>query len=191
MPSPRLDYGHLAQKLILELGPLFTFFGVAQWGGIFAGTAAFMAATALAALASWWRERRLPVLPLIGTACAAVFGGLTLWLDDPAFIMVRPTLYNLAAAAVLLAGMIRGRLLLRHAFGERMGLSEDAWKAVTWRVVLFLMALSLLNEVVWRNWPAEDWIAFKAFMVPVMNLTFIAYLLLFVRRVEGSEELAE
>ena len=69
-------------KLLIEAGPLVTFF-IANWlGGIFWATGIFMAATTISLAASWLLTRKLAVAPLIGAGFVAVFGALTLWLHD-------------------------------------------------------------------------------------------------------------
>src|SRR5688572_23987403 len=51
-----------------------------------AATWVLVAASAVALLVGWVVERRLAPLPLFGGSMALIFGGLTLYFDDPSFV---------------------------------------------------------------------------------------------------------
>src|SRR5205823_13690785 len=92
-------------KLLIEAGPLVTFF-VANWlGGIFWATGVFMATTVLSLAASWLLTRKLAVAPLITAGFVAIFGALTLWLHDDTFIKVKVLLINVLFGSLLLGGL--------------------------------------------------------------------------------------
>ncbi len=172
--EPPAGLSGLAHRLMVEMGPLLVFFLVSMAAGIETGTGALMAATALATGLSVFHERRLPVLPLAGLAFTLLFGGLTVALGEPAFIEVRPTAYNGLAGAILVGALLRGRLLLKAIFGPGLPLPDRAWRSLTWRTIAFLFALAALNEAVWRGMTTEQWVTFKAFVVPPLNLLFLA-----------------
>lgn len=182
MTKSRLDMRALASRLTIELGPVFLFFAVVRWQGIFAGTAAFMAAVALAVVVSWWQERRLPIVPLTSLGFALLFGGITLASRDPIWILLRPTVYNAGAAAVLAGALWRRWLILKSVFGRGLRLTDGAWLTLTWRTVAFFAFLAALNEIVWRLYGIEVWAGFKAFAVPALNLAFLAVNWRFVSR---------
>jgi len=120
-------------KLLIEAGPLVTFF-VANWfGGIFWATGIFMAATVLSLAASWLLTRKLAVAPLITAGFVAVFGALTLWLHDDTFIKVKVTLNNALFGALLLGRLGFRRLFLEFARGEAVLMDDDGWRKLTLR----------------------------------------------------------
>ena len=92
-------------KLIIEIGPLLVFFGTNAAAGIYAGTAAFMAATVLSLGFAWWRYHKVPVMPLVSAVIVLAFGGLTLYLHDDTFIKLKPTIVY-TMFAVLLVGCL-------------------------------------------------------------------------------------
>ena len=158
------------QRLLTEAGPLLLFFGVnAKWG-IFAATAAYMASAALAMAYTYWRIRRLPLMPIIALVFVLLFGGLTLWLHDETFIKVKVTLVNLLFGAVLLVGLAFNRLFLKLLMGEAMRLTDEGWRKLTLRWGLFFLFLAGLNEVVWRSLSTDAWVNFKVF--GLLPLTF-------------------
>ena len=179
-------------KLLVEAGPLVIFFivngrdGLPElrhlWlaadaaplaqQGLFEATAAFMVATLAALLAGWFLERRLPVMPLVSGVFVFVFGGLTLVLADELFIKLKPTIVNSLFAVILLGGLAFGRALLKPLFGSAFQLPDDAWRSLTLRWGLFFVFLAILNEVVWRSFSTDFWVAFKLFGVLPITVVF-------------------
>jgi len=159
-------------KLVLELGPLATFFLVNARVDLFAATAAFMAATVVALVVSYTLVRRLPIMPLVSGAVVLVFGGLTLVLQDELFIKLKPTIVNLLFAGVLLGGLAFGRPLLGLVFDQVIRLDADGWRKLTLRWALFFLFLAALNEVVWRNFATDVWVNFKVFGVMPLTILF-------------------
>jgi intracellular septation protein len=160
-----------AIKLVVELGPLLVFFVGNSRYGIFAGTAAFMAATVVSLAASQILLKRIATMPLITGVFVLVFGGLTLWLQDAEFIKIKPTIVNGLFAAILFGGLLTKRLFLKVVFGDVMQLSEEGWRVLTLRWTLFFVFLALLNELVWRSFSTDTWVAFKVF--GIMPITFL------------------
>jgi intracellular septation protein len=159
-------------KLGLELGPLLVFFFANSRLGIFAATGIFMAATLVALAASWWLTRRLAIMPLVTGVVVIVFGGLTLLLHDEVFIKMKPTIVNVLFGATLLAGLAFGRPLLGYVFDSVFRLDDDGWKKLTFRWGLFFFVLALLNELIWRNFSTETWVAFKVFGIMPLTIVF-------------------
>ena len=168
--EPQFDRKQLI-KLVVELGPLMVFFIVNSRFGIFAGTGAFMVATVIALGASRALLGRIATMPLVTGVFVLVFGGLTLWLQDDHFIKIKPTIVNGLFAAILIAGLISGRLFLKIVFGDVMRLSEEGWRILTLRWALFFVFLAILNEVIWRFFSTDTWVAFKVF--GIMPITFV------------------
>lgn len=170
--APASPFDHKqAVKLAVEFGPLLTFF-LTNWRmGIFAGTAAFMAATLIALVVSRTVLGRIATMPLITAVFVLVFGGLTLWLHDDLFIKIKPTIVNALFAAILFTGLATNRIFLKIAFGDVLRLSEEGWRKLTLRWGFFFVFLALLNEFTWRTFSADTWVTFKVF--GIMPITFV------------------
>ena len=158
-------------KFALELGPLLIFFSVNARAGLFFGTGAFMVATAVSLIASWILIRRVPIMPLVTGVVVLVFGGLTLYLQDELFIKLKPTIVNTLFGVVLLGGLFFGKSLLAVVFDAAFSLTAEGWRKLTLRWAIFFFVLAVLNEVVWRNFSTDFWVAFKVW--GVMPLTFL------------------
>lgn len=173
-------------KLALELGPLLVFFFAnarGEWlaerfpllgdigGPLFIATALFMVATAIALSVSWLLLRTLPVMPLVSGIVVFVFGALTLYLHSEIFIKMKPTIVNTLFGAVLLGGLAFGKSLLGYVFDSAFRLDAEGWRKLTLRWGLFFLFLAAANEVVWRSFSTDFWVAFKVW--GIMPITFI------------------
>jgi intracellular septation protein len=178
-----------ALKLVLELGPLMVFFFantrgawlaqkfpvLAELGGpIFIATGLFMAATAIALIVSWILMRTLPIMPLVSGIVVFVFGALTLYLQDDEFIKMKPTIVNTLFGVILLGGLAFGKSLLGYVFDSAFRLDAEGWRKLTLRWGLFFLFLAVLNEVVWRNFSTDFWVAFKVWATIPITVLFTA-----------------
>lgn len=184
-------------KLALELGPLMVFFFAnarGEWlvgkfpalhafgGPIFIATGLFMIATAIALSASWLLTRTLPIMPLVSGVVVFVFGGLTLWLQDDVFIKMKPTIINTLFGGVLLGGLYFGKSLLGYVFDSAFSLDAEGWRKLTLRWGLFFLFLAVLNEIVWRSFSTDFWVAFKVWgMMPITLLFTLSQMPLIMR----------
>ncbi|HUF87873.1 MAG TPA: septation protein A [Thermohalobaculum sp.] len=201
-PAPQAAQPRPLVKFALEVGPLLLFFltfrygrellevpaihgllapvtGAAalagQGGPLFLATAAFMAAILASLGVSWRLTRRLPRMAVFTAIIVAVFGGLTLWLQDEIFIKMKPTIVSLVFAAILGLGLLRGRSHLKDLMGETMPLDDAGWLIFTRRWVIFFLAMAVLNELVWRSQPTETWVAFKTFAYLPLTFLFLIF----------------
>ena len=190
-------------KMVLELGPLVVFFLAnsygeelaARWpvlealgGKIFVGTAFFMVAMLISQAISLSVLRHIAVMPLVTLFFVIVFGGLTLWLKDETFIKMKPTIVNCIFGTALLGGLVFGRSLLAYVFGAAFNLDEEGWRKLTLRWGIFFFALALLNEIVWRNFSTDFWVAFKVWAtMPITIIFMLTQLPLIQRHMLGSE----
>ena len=159
-------------RILVEWGPLVAFFIANARGGIFWGTGVFMVATVIALAVSWTWTRKLALVPLIGAIFVALFGGLTLWLQNDTFIKVKVTLVNLLFGTVLLSGLAFRKQFLKLILGEALKMDDEGWRILTLRWGLFFFALALLNEIVWRTVSTDLWVNFKVFGILPITLLF-------------------
>jgi intracellular septation protein len=184
-------------KLALELGPLLVFFFAnarGEWlgqtfpiltefgGPIFIATGLFMIATAVALTVSWFLTRTIPIMPLISGIVVFVFGALTLWLQNDTFIKMKPTIVNALFGVILLGGLFFGQSLLGYVFNSAFKLDETGWRKLTIRWGIFFLFLAVLNEVVWRGFSTDTWVAFKVWgTMPITVLFTMAQMPLIMR----------
>ena len=159
-------------KLALDIGPLVLFFAVNARLGIFAGTAAFMAAIVIALAVSYAMTKHLPIMPVVSAIIVLVFGGLTLILQDELFIKLKPTIIYILFGGALLGGLLFDKPLLGMVFDSVFNLTAEGWRKLTWRWAIFFFALAVLNEIVWRTQTTDFWVSFKLFGVVPLTMLF-------------------
>jgi intracellular septation protein len=158
-------------KLALDFGPLVLFFLANGRFGIFAATATFMVAVLVSLAVSYALTRHLPIMALVSAFVVLVFGTLTLVLHDETFIKVKPTIIYALFGGALLLGLLIRKPFMAILFDQMFHLSEEGWRKLTLRWVIFFFALAVLNEIVWRTQSTDFWVSFKAF--GILPLTFI------------------
>jgi intracellular septation protein len=181
------DRHHPILKLSLELGPLLVFFFAnlrGQWlvekvpallalgGPLFVATALFMAATLISLLVSKFVLGHLPVMPFVSGIVVLVFGSLSIYLQNEIFIKMKPTIVNALFGITLLGGLAAGRSLLGYVFNAAFQLDAEGWRKLTVRWGVFFLFLALLNEVVWRNFSDDFWVAFKVWGTMPITILF-------------------
>jgi intracellular septation protein len=158
-------------KLVLDIGPLVLFFAANSKFGIFAATGSFMVAVLIALTVSYVMTRHIAIMPVVTAVIVLVFGGMTLVLHDEQFIKLKPTIIYVLFGGTLLAGLALDKPFLSILFDQMFHLSEEGWRKLTWRWVLFFFALAIANEIVWRTQSTDFWVSFKLF--GVVPLTFL------------------
>ncbi|TCR90056.1 septation protein A [Rhizobium sp. BK376] len=181
------DRHHPMLKMALELGPLLVFFfgnlrgawlvahfpALATLGGpLFVATALFMAATVASLVASKMILGHLPVMPFISGIVVVIFGSLSIWLQDETFIKMKPTIINTMFGVALLGGLLFGKSLLGYVFNAAFQLDEEGWRKLTVRWGVFFLFLAVINEVVWRNFSDDFWVAFKVWGTMPITILF-------------------
>jgi intracellular septation protein len=175
-------------KLMIELGPLLAFFLAWFLADIFWATGVLMVATLVSVVASKLLLGRVSPVIIATAVLVVVFGGLTFWFGDAHFIKMKPTIINLLFAGVLLAGLLTGRPLMKLLFGEAFNLTEEGWRKLTVRWMLFFLAMAVLNEIVWRNFSEATWVNFKVFGILPLTLVFALSQIGLIKRYEPKAE---
>ena len=178
---------HPLLKLVLEIGPLLIFFFANSRGDwlartfpiladlgdpIFIATGLFMVATAISLTVSWVLLRTVPMMPLISGVVVFIFGALTLYLQNETFIKMKPTIVNTLFGAILLGGLLFGKSLLGYVFDAAFKLNAEGWRKLTLRWGVFFLFLAVLNEVVWRSFSTDFWVAFKVWGTMPITIAF-------------------
>jgi intracellular septation protein len=160
----------------LEFGPILAFFvaylwlkdrsfgiGGREYEGFIVVTAGFIPVFLLSMAALWRLTGHLSRMQVVTAVLIVVFGGLSVWFNDPRFFKMKPTMIYLLFGGVLGAGLLRGQSWLQVVMEGMMPLSDRGWMILTRRLMLFFFALAVLNEAIWRTQSDEVWVYFKTF----------------------------
>lgn len=169
-------------KPAVDFGPLAVFLGLYWLKGLLPATAALMAATAVALVLSFIYTRKVALMPLVTALVVGVFGGLTLWLNDETFIMMKPSIVYGLFALVLGGGLVLKRPTVKAVLGEALALDDDGWRALSLRFCLFFIAMALLNEVVRRVASLDVWVLWKVPGSMALTFVFMLFQMPLIRR---------
>jgi intracellular septation protein len=172
-------------KFVTDFGPLLIFFIVYSKSGKNLSTAIppLIAATIIAVLISYIVEKKIPYIPLIGGIIISVFGGLTLYFNNPVFLYMKPTIINiLFGFALAFERFLSKEHLLKRMLGKSISLSDEGWKLLTIRWMFFFFTLALLNEYVWRTQTEEFWVNFKVWGILPITFVFTAFQMFLINK---------
>ena len=161
-------------KFITDFGPLLIFFTIYYQSGkdLSAAIPPLIIATIVAVIAVYFIEKKLPYIPLIGGVIISLFGGLTLYFNNPVFIYMKPTIINIIFGLTLIFGKtFFNKNFLKFFFKTAFQLDELGWSKLNNRWAYFFIFLAILNELVWRTQPETTWVNFKVW--GILPLTFI------------------
>jgi intracellular septation protein len=133
-------------KFLADFFPILLFFVAYKVYDIYVATAVAIAASVLQVGAHWLRHRRVEKMHLITLALLVVFGGLTIILQDRAFIMWKPSIVNWLFAAVFLGSHFIGdKPLVERMMSHAIEVPPNIWIRLNQMWVLFFIAMGAAN----------------------------------------------
>ncbi len=165
-------------KFIADFGPLLIFFTVYYKSGnnLSVAIPPLIIATIVAVVVVYFIEKKIPYVPLIGGIVISLFGGLTLYFNNPVFLYMKPTIINVIFAIMLVSGKIFfNKNFLKFFFKTAFQLDEIGWDKLNFRWAYFFIFLALVNEIVWRTQPEATWVNFKVWGMLPLTFVFTAF----------------
>ena len=178
-------------KFLTDFGPLLIFFVVYYKGGkdLIIAIPPLIIATLLAVCIVYFLEKKIPYIPLVGAILISIFGGLTIFFNNPIFIYLKPTIINIIFAIGLLIGkLIFGKNFLRLFFKGSLRLEDYGWDKLMYRWIFFFVYLAILNEIIWRTQTEEIWINFKVWGILPLTFIFTAFQIPLIQKYKKNEE---
>jgi len=164
-------------KLLVDVGPAAVFMisynianRVLDEGAIYWSTGLFMAATAIAVLYAVISQKRFPPMLIVTFVIVTGFGAMTIYLQDPIFIFIKPTIINLLFAFMILFSFAFGFNVWKALFSSVFEMPDRIWTILAIRWALFFMLLAAINEVLWRH-ITDSVVVDSARMFDWLNLT--------------------
>ncbi len=178
-------------NLLVDYGPLLVFFlayrhftpkggdaGIAAVVGVTKSTIAFMAATVVALVISKWRLGKISPMLWLSSTLIIAFGTLTVFLGDPTWIQIKPTVIYVLFAAILFTGLRFRRPMLRDLLQSAFdGLDDEGWLKLSRNWAWFFVVMAVLNELL-RHWFNKDnggfetWLTIKVWGVTALSFAF-------------------
>jgi intracellular septation protein len=182
-------------NIVSEIGPLFTMFVVNFVWGVEYGVWALIGMTLLSLVVSLIVLHRPPVMPFIAGAVSVIFGGLTLYTNDPNWVQIKVTIFNALVALILYVGLLRKRYFFEFVFGKTFQYTTKGWRKLTRNAAHFFLVTAIANEAVRQGFAdvtiscphqwywllrkpflsgLDIWMIFKLFLVmPLTGLFFV------------------
>jgi len=177
-------------KFVTDFGPLmvFFFFYYNSDKNLKVAIPPFIIATLSALLIVWLLEKKIPMVPLIGGILITLFGGLTIYFDNPIFIYIKPTIVNILFGFTLLFGKyFSEEPILKKILGKSLSLSGEGWNLLNKRWTIFFFSLAVLNELVWRTQSEEFWVNFKVWGLLPITFIFTAFQISLINKYKINE----
>jgi intracellular septation protein len=177
-------------KFVTDFGPLmvFFFFYYNNDKNLKIAIPPLIVATLIALIAVWLIEKRIPMVPLISGILISLFGGLTIYFDNPIFIYIKPTIINILFGLALLFGKyFTKQSILKKILGKSLTLSDAGWTLLNKRWVFFFFSLAILNELVWRTQSEEFWVNFKVWGMLPITFIFTAFQISLINKYKTNE----
>ena len=160
-------------KTLLDLAPLAAFFGAWVAGGIYAATAALIAACVVQCVLLRVIFGKVEKMNLAVCALTAVLGGLTLALQNAAFILVKPTVvYAVFAAALLAADFGFRKNLIQMMMEKFFTVPQPLWRKASCAWAGFFALCAVVN--LWAAFSLSEaaWVKTKTFGFPIATFLF-------------------
>ncbi|MEC7136759.1 MAG: septation protein A [Pseudomonadota bacterium] len=165
-------------KFITDFGPLLIFFIIYYKSGnnLTVAIPPLIIATLLAVAIMYLLEKKVPFVPLVGGVIITLFGGLTLYFNNPIFIYMKPTIVNIIFAITLIVSKVFfHKNFLKFFLQTAFQLNDIGWSKLNFRWAYFFIFLAILNEIVWRTQPEATWVNFKVWGILPITFIFTAF----------------
>jgi len=177
-------------KFVTDFGPLLVFllFYYNNDKNLEIAIPPFIIATILALTIVWILEKKIPMVPLIGGILITLFGGLTIYFNNPIFIYIKPTIINiLFGLAILFGKYFSKEPVLKKILEKSLSLTDEGWKILNDRWMYFFFSLALINEIVWRTQTEEFWVNFKVWGLLPITFVFSAFQISLINKYKINE----
>ncbi|AKH19822.1 septation protein A [Sedimenticola thiotaurini] len=176
-------------KFLSDLFPVILFFIAYKMYDFYVATAVIIVATIVQVGYNWFRYRKVEKMHLVTLLLVLLFGGLTLYLQDPLFLKWKPTVVNWLFAIVFFGShFIGNRTLVERMMGKSVALPVPVWSRLNMAWTLFFVAMGAINLYVAFSFSEDTWVNFKLFGMMGMTILFIIlqafYLAKYISEVE-------
>ena len=178
-------------KMLLEFLPLALFLIAVDVYNIYVGSAVLAVATLASMGIVWLIYRQLALMAIITGITGIVAASATFVMVDPMWVKLKPTIVSTVFATILATGLALDRPLLRPLIGEDLNLTNEGWKVITRRWMIYFFFVAALNEFVWRgsvqlygHTPLADqvWASFKVVFLMPFTVIYAAIMLPLLNR---------
>ena len=128
-------------KFVTDFGPLliFYYFYKNSDNNLSVAIPPLIISTIIAVIIVYMVDRKIPYVPLIGAALISLFGGLTLYFNNPIFIYLKPTIINLLfASALIISDIFLKKNLLKMFLNNAFKINDLGWTCLIEDGIFFI-----------------------------------------------------
>ena len=167
-------------QLFIEYFPLLVFFIINSIAGIYWATGSLIVAAFVQIFYYKFKKEKIPAKQWIIFGLIVVFGGLTIYLQNDAFLKWKVTIINaFFAAALLISNTLFKKNIIKEFLSESLSLPENIWSRLNLAWALFFLFCSGLNYYIAFNYALDTWVNFKVFGLTGLMFLFSITSILF------------
>ncbi len=168
---------------MLELLPLILFFIAFKLYGIYTATWVLIASISASMLTQFIRHKQLTKTEQCILASVWVFGLATLYLNDPVYLMWKPTfIFTLFCLSLLYNEWRSQNNLIKALLEKSMAMSDAGWQWMQRSWAVFFALEAAINAIVALNCSLETWVNVKVIGLTIATLLFIVFQIIVVTR---------
>ena len=133
-------------KFLFDFGPIVLFFIVYKFYGLYAAIYAMIASTFVQIMYSRATTGKFVTSQVLTFALLVAFGGISIILRDPAFVMWKVSvLYVIFAVVLIGSNYIGSKTLLERMMGKELQLPRNTWVNLTWFWSFGFILIAIIN----------------------------------------------
>ncbi|GAV21376.1 intracellular septation protein [Mariprofundus micogutta] len=180
-------------KMLFDFFPVLLFFIVYKMVDIYAATAVLIAASAIQTVGHRLLKGSFEKTHVITFVLVAIFGGLTLFLQNELFIKWKPTAINWLFAIIFIGShFIGNKTIIERMMGANISLPDPVWNKLNIAWALFFIFLGAVNIYVAFEFDTDTWVNFKLFGLMGLTFAFIVaqslYLVPYLKEANASSD---
>lgn len=158
---------------VLEYIPLIIFLIVYKFVDVYWATASLIVTSALQIAYYLVKKEKVPTRNWVFFGLITVFGGLTIFFHDDAFIKWKVTIINeVFAIALLVSHYGFKKNIIKQFLSQSLTLPEPVWTKLNLAWAAFFALCGVLNLYVAFNFELDTWVNFKVFGLTGLTLIF-------------------
>ena len=180
-------------KILSDFIAVILFFVAYQiTGNMITATTVAVVTGVIQAVYTFAVHKKLAPTQWLSLVLVVVFGGLTIWLNDRSFIMLKKTILPWTMASAIGVMQLMGKNGLKLLLGGEVTLPDEVWRKISFAWMIFFFFLGAVNLAVAYPFTAEReafWVQFSLWGYLPMTLVFsLAQAIYLVKHLPKDEE---
>ncbi|MDH5436985.1 MAG: septation protein A [Gammaproteobacteria bacterium] len=175
-------------KFLFDFFPILLFFiTFKSYGdevdGMVAATGVLIVATMIQVGYTWLKHKRIEKMHVITLVLVIIFGGATMYLREPAYLIWKVTIVNWLFALVFFGSHFVGKTpVIKRMMSHAIELPEKIWTRLSASWISFFFALGALNIYIGTQYDFDTWVDFKFYGMLGLTLGFTILQAVYISR---------